>query len=99
MSTQRGFDVIVPHQLVSSSNEDQCTHPKRSSTSDVCTKQSSETLHSERTVSRDVFGKVPQDGDDMLPIVDVLLDIGAQVSQDEIPDPMEFVREYKALSQ
>lgn len=45
----------------------------------------------------DLFGLRPNDNDDLLPIVDVWLDLGAQFMQHEIPDPMDFIRSYDAL--
>ena len=40
---------------------------------------------------------LPKIADNDLPIVDVWLDIGAHLNQDDIPDPVEFIQAYDTL--
>ena len=47
----------------------------------------------------DFFGLGDIPGNDLLPIVDAWLDIGSALKEEDIPDPMEFIRGYEALAQ
>ncbi|KAI0350631.1 hypothetical protein OH77DRAFT_1593446 [Trametes cingulata] len=45
----------------------------------------------------DIFGIIPNERDLLIPIVKIWLDIGAQFSEDDVPDPLEFVEERNKL--
>ncbi|KAI0752802.1 hypothetical protein C8Q80DRAFT_1148291 [Daedaleopsis nitida] len=45
----------------------------------------------------DIFGLLSGKNDYLLPVVDAWLDLGSQVSEEDIPDPQEFVDSYDAI--
>ncbi|KAI0350636.1 hypothetical protein OH77DRAFT_1439750 [Trametes cingulata] len=45
----------------------------------------------------DIFGFEPREGDDLLPVVRIWLDLAGHFTQDDIPSPRGFVQESEAL--
>ena len=48
-------------------------------------------------LEEDMFARTPKVPEELLPVVTVSVDLAASLEETNLPDPMEFLRQYNAL--